>query len=875
MRQAAEAFSDVAGVHVVDTVEQLREQLADPDIDDLAEGFYEAADGSVYLVADAMGSLERAKEVFVHEVFGHLAMERSPDMAAALRMVQSMHAIKSRNVMSLWNEVARRQRGLSPTDHAKEVIALMAERGVKNSAIDRVIAAARALLRKIGLVSKYSDAELRALIAGAGRKLVRDAAAAKLSAADKTKVMAIAGDVVAAEQAEEGRDVAGLRLASMRAGDALGDLSPATSEEDPPSAAIDGRLYSKRAPMGAAASAARKKVFAEATEEDKSARDKLRDGVAKVKAFDSLEARQGIFDFAASIEKYEKELNGGKLLDAAKSAYKQVLSTQNLASVMSSVMQSGVPVWENGVYKVKQGRKGLAAIFAPLSSNKAGNLVAHFELYAAARRGSRLINETNPDGTSKEKLMSRADIAAGLELGKQYPELVKVFDEWQVFNGQALDMMQDAGLIDAESRALWERNDYVPFYRAMEDLAGNQGPGKQKGVTGQKSGVRTLTGRDAQLGNIIENMMLNVAHSVDASFKNRAAQSVAAMLDGVAMTKLPLDWQPVKVTNAQMVSALRKAGIEMDIDATAEQKAAYSKLFRRVAPAGPNIVTVMQKGLPVYYEVADPLLLRSLTAMGGNPALRQLDLFGLVTGAKRLLTHAVTAHPHFIIANFIRDTLATWVQSPLKIGVLTGAFKGFRDVMKNDPDFQAIMAAGGGGGAIYDTDPKSIRTLLARKLPENQVNGFLSTIVSPKKLWTFYRQVQVAAENANRLRVYRATKANGGSDAEAAYQARDVLNFSMRGDHVAVQALTMSVPFLNARLQGLYRLQRGYKQNRAAFLLRGGMLMAATLALMFVNHDDERYEELQEWDRDAYWHTWIGDQHWRIPKPFEVGSLFG
>ncbi|MEI7308699.1 LPD38 domain-containing protein [Pectobacterium carotovorum] len=37
---------------------------------------------------------------------------------------------------------------------------------------------------------------------------------------------------------------------------------------------------------------------------------------------------------------------------------------------------------------------------------------------------------------------------------------------------------------------------------------------------------------------------------------------------------------------------------------------------------------------------------------------------------------------------------------------------------------------------------------------------------------------------------------------------------------------------------------------------------------MALSWDDERYEELPDWDKDAYWHVWIGDQHVRFPKPF-------
>nr|WP_330163160.1 LPD38 domain-containing protein [Yersinia frederiksenii] len=83
------------------------------------------------------------------------------------------------------------------------------------------------------------------------------------------------------------------------------------------------------------------------------------------------------------------------------------------------------------------------------------------------------------------------------------------------------------------------------------------------------------------------------------------------------------------------------------------------------------------------------------------------------------------------------------------------------------------------------------------------------------------------------------------------------------------------LPFFNARMQGLSKLGRAIKENPREVLKRGGMITAASLALMALNWDDKRYEELQDWDKDTYWHVWIGDQHVRFPKPFEIGLMFG
>jgi hypothetical protein len=87
------------------------------------------------------------------------------------------------------------------------------------------------------------------------------------------------------------------------------------------------------------------------------------------------------------------------------------------------------------------------------------------------------------------------------------------------------------------------------------------------------------------------------------------------------------------------------------------------------------------------------------------------------------------------------------------------------------------------------------------------------------------------------------------------------------------------LPFFNARLQGLYKLYRqgGKKQLRKALLARAGVIVTGTAALLAWNllaHGDG-FDELEEWDRDAYWHIAPGTPHHiRVPKPFELGVLF-
>ena len=90
---------------------------------------------------------------------------------------------------------------------------------------------------------------------------------------------------------------------------------------------------------------------------------------------------------------------------------------------------------------------------------------------------------------------------------------------------------------------------------------------------------------------------------------------------------------------------------------------------------------------------------------------------------------------------------------------------------------------------------------------------------------------------------------------------------------------------MNARIQGLYRLQRevAEKKGRVAFNPQQAMrftlraLIGLTLPSMLLwwrNHDDPRYKGLPEWIKLTHWVILAGDKAYLIPKPFEVGAMF-
>jgi hypothetical protein len=139
---------------------------------------------------------------------------------------------------------------------------------------------------------------------------------------------------------------------------------------------------------------------------------------------------------------------------------------------------------------------------------------------------------------------------------------------------------------------------------------------------------------------------------------------------------------------------------------------------------------------------------------------------------------------------------------------------------------------------------------------------------------------------ATRAEVYKRTLERTGSEAEAFYQAMEVLNFSRKGNNSVVRILSAVVPFFNARVQGLDVLYRSGWGKMAtenadvmkkAFAARALTMMGMSMLYWFMVSDDDEYKKLNKEERDNYWiipALSINGKPFRFPIPFELGVVF-
>lgn len=576
--------------------------------------------------------------------------------------------------------------------------------------------------------------------------------------------------------------------------------------------------------------------------------------------------RQGTLDQFYGIKRAEQRTLGN--LPAEQSAYVAARLATGSASVMRAVLLHGQPQWAaNGQHlEKKAGTVGLLDVLQPVK-----NELDDWIMWMVGNRAGRLMGE------GRENLFTPDEIAALKALAKgREARFKKAADDFAAFKRSILDVAEKAGLLDKTTRPAWDHADWIPFYRQREESGDTLGPRGRRGMAGQSSGIRMLKGGGSALNDPLENIIMNFQHLLDASLKNNAVRKAIAYAKDVT-EPVGMDFAAQIVPASEIRRVMHEQGVPDAIIKTIPGAAfeGIRKMWSMQAPNDPDVIRVMVDGKARYFRVRDPLLLRAVTSF------QPFDFPGLGAARffRRLLTASVTATPEFMLRNFIRDTASTAIISRDMVAA-AGAFKGMVKAYRETGAAEQMMFAGASfqGGYIDGHDRERTARQLRRALRDKGLDAAVvdshmaSLIDGTASLWEHYKKIGESIENANREAVFEATSRAGKSATEAAYEAKDLMDFSLRGSWAGYQLLADVLPFFNARVQGMYRLGRS---NPKALAVRGAlMLTVPSLLLALANVGDDRYEELPDWDKDTYWHFFIGGEHFRIPKPFEVGVFF-
>ena len=219
--------------------------------------------------------------------------------------------------------------------------------------------------------------------------------------------------------------------------------------------------------------------------------------------------------------------------------------------------------------------------------------------------------------------------------------------------------------------------------------------------------------------------------------------------------------------------------------------------------------------------------------------------------------------------------------APLSYNIAGNIVEGIKATSRTNQTYVSALASGGlirFGSMLEGNQSERVRKLIKNGVKDSTILDSDAKIMAVYNKYIVpsieaYNELGNRGEEINRAALFKQLQAKGMDRATAALMARDLMDFSMQGSWTSIRFLTQVVPFLNARIQGLYKLGKAAKEDPQRFAVVLGGVALASLALMAAYHDDDDWKKREDWDRNTNWWFKIGGVAFRIPKPFEVGAI--
>jgi len=232
----------------------------------------------------------------------------------------------------------------------------------------------------------------------------------------------------------------------------------------------------------------------------------------------------------------------------------------------------------------------------------------------------------------------------------------------------------------------------------------------------------------------------------------------------------------------------------------------------------------------------------------------------------KMLRTFVTGDPVFMVNNtLMRDPTYVWLSGYSDFPLQRVFQDSFRAIAER-PRFKDLERTGVVGNTIRG---EGGATGTGRNLRQK-----IDSKPHPLKKYTEFSR---KSEAINRMTVYdKVMERTGGDEAQAQYEARELLNFGRHGNAAWVQAMNSLIPFQNAAWQGADVLYRGLKgsgvnrdiQKTLATRMVGLGAMSALYTILASQYDDWKTATAEERDLNYF-----GPSGFKFKIPFEAGYI--
>lgn len=421
----------------------------------------------------------------------------------------------------------------------------------------------------------------------------------------------------------------------------------------------------------------------------------------------------------------------------------------------------------------------------------------------------------------------------------------KAAQEIYKYQDYLLGMLVKEGMLTAKAyhtmRKMYPH--YIPFFRDMSDVGMQSFLSGGKGFIDVSSPVKRIKGSTRDIIDPLESIIKNTFQFYNAIERNHVGRTFAKLAD--------------------------KKGVGQIVERVKGDKAKTDNTFN-----------VWENGQKVTYETTPELIetMRMLDKEQSNMIMKILSY------PASWLRAGATLSPEFILRNPVRDMVGAAIYSKHGFIPIVDTFKGLALYLKKGQTYWEYKKSGAAHAAMVSLD----RDYLGGQLRDimKRESKFTKLIKNPIEA---LRAMSEATEMATRLAEYdNARKGYTGvgnrlfgkdrkplSAREAAVESRDItLDFSRRGTHT--KRANQVIAFFNATIQGADKMARAFKEDPRGMTVKTMLYITLpSVMLWYMNKDDERYQELPQWEKDTFWIIPGKENMYRIPKPFEAGVLFG
>jgi hypothetical protein len=567
-----------------------------------------------------------------------------------------------------------------------------------------------------------------------------------------------------------------------------------------------------------------------------------------------------------------------------------VLNPYELARLQPGMISRGEHFLKHGTLDFKTleiKSKPLVTILEPITKDI--STYKEFSAYAIAKRALEKSSqgfETGIDIQAAKNTIRKLELKYD-EKSNFIPKGIKnTFKELGEYQNNLLKYLKDSGIINEKTfNVMLEANkDYVPFFRVLEDL------GKDGSISKSVANpLKRFKGSEKVIVDPIESIYKNTLHFVTLVERNRSLVEFVKMVE-LSRTIDPNAFKEVskpkpKLTRTK-ITLEELQNVVPDISKIDKTSLENFEVFRRTQQQlGKNEVAIFRDGKREVWDLGSDL---SRAYKFSNETSQRL-VSSIISLPARTLRSGATLAPEFFLKNAIRDTAGGTIFSrngfvlglDTARGMMTQIYaKAGKE--KQSKIYQDWIKSGGPQSSYVAFDRNYFTNNISKELISRPVYNLVKNPLEMLRVATEF------FENATRLGEYQKAYNNSIKKGLNHKQAVERAGFESRNITIDFQKMGAKVgawnavsAFFNARIQGYVKLYDTFKNPETrykALYLSASLITLPSILLWYANHDDERYKELPQWQKDLFWIFITGEGKdttiWRAPIPFELGFIF-